>query len=124
MWRPSRAAAALALGLAATVPIPAAAAQTGGRTATTIVDFDYQPHTLTADDGAFDTGVVPPGAEGGRFAGSNATITLNTPGTHAFHCEIHPQAMKGVLTVVGQARAGPTPPSAAPPTAGVDMIDF
>ena len=43
MWRPSRAAAALALGLAATVPIPAAAAQTGGQTAaTTIVDFDYR----------------------------------------------------------------------------------
>src|SRR5205823_7241788 len=66
-----------------------------------------KPHTLTADDGTFDTGVVPPGGEGGRFAGSNATITLNTPGAHAFRCQIHPQAMQGVLTVVGTQKAGP-----------------
>jgi plastocyanin len=66
-----------------------------------------KPHTLTADDGSFSTGVVPPGAEGGRFAGTNATLTLPTPGTYPFHCEIHPAAMKGVLTVTGEARAGP-----------------
>jgi plastocyanin len=240
MWRPSRAAAALALCLAATVPIPAAVAQTGGQAGEKIVDFDYQPatlnvdvgttvtwtntgarphtvtdrggtfdtnpilpgrtgtvsftvpgtyhyfcrinpsrmngiivvkpgaqpsannrieavdpalpqetfrfepsnltvqsgstllfanvggkpHTLTADDGTFATGIVAPGAEGGRFAGSNATVTVRTPGAHAFHCEIHPQAMKGVLTVVGEEKAGPGPPSAAPTTASVDMIDL
>jgi plastocyanin len=83
-----------------------------------------KPHTLTADDGSFDTGVVAPGAEGGRFAGTNATFTLSKPGTFTFHCEIHPQAMKGTLTVTGTATGGPAPPSAAPPTASVDMVDF
>jgi len=83
-----------------------------------------KPHTLTADDGSFDSGVVPPGAEGGRFAGTNATITVPKPGTYTFHCEIHPAVMKGTLTVTGNATPGPAPPSAAPTTASVDMVDF
>jgi plastocyanin len=83
-----------------------------------------KPHTMTADDGSFDTGVVAPGAEGGRFAGNNATVTVPKPGTYTFHCEIHPQVMKGTLTVTGTERAGPAPPSAAPPTASVDIVDF
>jgi plastocyanin len=80
-----------------------------------------KPHTLTADDGSFSTGVVPPGAEGGRFAGTTASLTLTQPGTFPFHCEIHPAVMKGVLTVTGQARAGPAPPSSAPRAVTVDM---
>jgi len=83
-----------------------------------------KPHTMTADDGSFDTGVVPPGAEGGRFAGTNATFTLTKPGTFTFHCDIHPQVMKGTLTVTGTATEGPAPPSAAPPAASVDIVDF
>src|SRR4051794_29309160 len=67
-----------------------------------------KPHTFTADDGSFDSGVVPPGPEGGRFAGTNVSITISKPGTFGFHCEIHPAAMKGTVTVTGDARAGPT----------------
>jgi plastocyanin len=81
-------------------------------------------HSLTADDNSFDSGIVGPGAEGGRFAGSNATFVVNKPGTFPFHCEIH-AVMKGTLTVTGQAKeGGPAPPSAAPPSASVDMIDL
>jgi plastocyanin len=76
-----------------------------------------KPHTLTADDGSFDTGVVAPGAEGGRFAGTNATITLSKPGRFPFHCEIHPAAMRGVLVVLGQNAADPTGQAAATPAA-------
>ena len=83
-----------------------------------------KPHTLTADDGSFDTGVVAPGAEGGRFAGTNSAFTLKKPGTFTFHCEIHPQVMKGTLTVTGTATEGPAPPSAAAPAAAVDVVDF
>src|SRR4051794_30150883 len=71
-----------------------------------------KPHTLTADDGSFDTGVVAPGAEGGRFAGNNATVTVPKSGTYTFHCEIHPQVMKGTLTVTGTHHRGPGPPAA------------
>ncbi len=85
-----------------------------------------KPHTLTADDGSFDTGVVPPGAEGGRFAGTSATFSIAKPGRYNFHCEIHPAVMKGTITVEGETRAGPapTPASNAPKTANVDMADF
>jgi plastocyanin len=83
-----------------------------------------KPHTLTADNGEFDTGVLPPGPEGGRFAGANATVTLSKPGTYAFHCEIHPAVMKGTITVTGETRAGPSPPSSAATTARVTTVDF
>lgn len=85
-----------------------------------------KPHTLTADDSppTFDTGVVPPGAEGGKFAGASATFTVNKPGTYAFHCEVHPQAMKGELVVRGEEKAGPPPASEAPRAASVEIADF
>jgi plastocyanin len=85
-----------------------------------------RPHTFTAEDGSFTTGVVPPGPEMGRFAGTNATITVDRPGTYAFRCEIHPQTMRGTVTVTGQARdgPGPAPPSAAPSAAALEMVDF
>jgi plastocyanin len=60
------------------------------------VTFDNQDgtaHTLTADDGAFDTGPVA--------AGESATVSAPAdPGTYAFHCDIHP-SMTGQLTVEG-----------------------
>jgi plastocyanin len=70
-----------------------------------VANVGGKPHTLTADDGSFDTGIVEPGAEGGRFAGKNASVTLNQAGTFKFHCEIHPAAMKGTVTVTGEAAA-------------------
>ena len=82
----------------------AAATATGngaGGTAITIKNFRYSPdpivvkagdtiavtnddgtaHTLTADDGRFDTGNLAGGAE--------KTITVAAPGTYAYHCDIH-----------------------------------
>jgi plastocyanin len=51
---------------------------------------DSFDHTLTADDGSFDTGHVKGGA----------TDEFKAPaaGTYPFHCAIH-STMKGVLTV-------------------------
>ena len=85
-----------------------------------------KPHSLTADDGSFDTGIVTPGAEAGRFAGTNASLTVKEPGTFRFHCEVHPQAMTGTLTVTGAAPAGkgPAPPSDAARQVSVDTVDF
>jgi plastocyanin len=85
-----------------------------------VANVGGKPHTLTADDGSFDTGTITPGAEGGRFAGKNASVTLTEPGTFKFHCEVHPAAMKGVVTVTGEA-AGEAPAAAS---AGPREIDI
>jgi plastocyanin len=85
-----------------------------------VANVGGKPHTLTADDGSFDTGTIAPGPEGGRFAGRNASVTLTAPGTFKFHCEVHPAAMKGVVTVTGEA-AGEAPAAAS---AGAREIDI
>jgi plastocyanin len=57
----------------------------------TFSNEDSTTHTMTADDGSFDSGDV--------VAGESATITApSEPGDHAFHCEIHP-SMEATLTV-------------------------
>jgi len=90
-----------------------------------VANVGGKPHTVTADDGSFDTGVITPGAEGGRFAGHNATITLTKPGTFAFHCDIHPALMKGTVTVLGTATNTPPPQvSTAPRQVAVNGKDF
>ena len=90
-----------------------------------VANVGGKPHTLTADNGSFDTGIVDPGAEGGRFAGRNASVTLNQAGTFKFHCEVHPAVMKGVVTVTGEAAAGgPAAASAGPREIDVGVVDF
>lgn len=109
--------AAGALGLAAcggdstdTAPVEDAGA--GGTAAVSIVDFAFAPaeltvstgtevtwkndqaasHTVTGDDGEFDSANL---AEGAEFS-----QTFDTAGTFTYHCEIHP-TMTGTVTVEG-----------------------
>ncbi len=46
----------------------------------TVTNDDNTNHTMTADDGSFDTGV---------FSSGSKTITLTKAGTFVFHCKIH-----------------------------------
>src|SRR3954468_11318601 len=55
-----------------------------------VTNRDGTQHTLTAQDGSFDTGVLAGGA--------HTFITLRTPGTFRYHCNIH-QNMTGELVV-------------------------
>jgi plastocyanin len=52
---------------------------------------DNIAHTATQNGGGFDTGLIAPGA-------TTAPITLSTPGTLNYHCEVHP-TMVGALNV-------------------------
>lgn len=52
---------------------------------------DTAPHTATADDGSFDTGIV----EKGNLKGE----TFKEAGTYPYYCEIHP-TMLGTVEVV------------------------
>ena len=51
-------------------------------------------HTATADNGAFDTGNIAPGA-------TSAPITMTATGTFNYHCRPHP-SMVGTLNVTAQ----------------------
>ena len=53
-------------------------------------------HTVTADDGTFNSGVMP--------AGTAFDHTFEAPGTFPYFCAIHPE-MVGTITVVGNAPA-------------------
>src|SRR5829696_5062690 len=59
------------------------------------------PHTVTADDGSFDSGVLKPG--------ETYTVTFLGSGTVTYHCTIHPN-MVGSVTVGGEATAVPPEP--------------
>jgi plastocyanin len=56
---------------------------------TTIANMDIAAHTVTADDGSFDSGIINPGGSGAIVA---------TSGVHQYHCNIH-NFMHGVLVV-------------------------
>ena len=51
-------------------------------TTVTWANRDAAPHTVTADDGAFDSGRLNPG--------QSFSVTFDRPGTHAYHCDFHP----------------------------------
>jgi predicted lipoprotein with Yx(FWY)xxD motif len=96
-------------GGASASPSPAASAATSGTTAS-IVDFAFQPatltvpvgttitwtntgataHTVTADDGSFDSASVAPG--------QTFSHAFTTAGTFTYHCAIHP-SMTATVTV-------------------------
>lgn len=53
------------------------------------------PHTATANNGSFDTGVLQ--------KGHNASVTFHLPGTFAYHCSIHP-FMHWTVVVLASAK--------------------
>ena len=60
---------------------------------------DHMTHTITAEDGSFDSGDLAPGA----------TFTRAAPGTHRFYCRIH-RFMRGTVVVSELVLRGPDEP--------------
>jgi plastocyanin len=86
-----------------------------------------RPHTVTADDGSFNSGTLQNGA--------TFTQTFDKPGIYQYFCELHgaagKQGMSGVIIVgdgatSSQATPAATAPAAtaAPAEAAVSMVDF
>lgn len=69
--------------------LPALAVAPG--TQVRVLDGDGEPHTVTADDGSFDTGSFDKTHPGAFTAPSR-------PGSYRIHCTVHP-SMHGTLTV-------------------------
>lgn len=69
------------------------------------------PHSVTADDGAFDSGYVYPGDTYAR--------TFNAVGTYAYHCTIHPGQLGTIVVRAASATSG----SAQQPDTGTERGD-
>jgi plastocyanin len=79
----------------------------------TWMNQDSVPHTVTANDGSFDSGTLSPG--------QTYSHTFNAPGTSDYYCAIHGQASMSGKVEVSSSCASPTPttsltPAAASPT--------
>jgi len=65
------------------------------------------PHTVTADDGSFDSGQLNPG--------DSYIVNFLGSGVVSYHCELHPE-MVGSVTVGGGGEAARSDEEAAPTT--------
>jgi plastocyanin len=68
------------------------------------INEDNVAHTVTSDDGQFDSGPLKPG--------EYVPVSFEGSGTLMYHCEIHPE-MVGSVTVVGGS-GGEAPTSGEP----------
>jgi plastocyanin len=59
-------------------------------TTVTVTNHDATAHTLTADDGDFDTGDLA--------RDESVRIVLDSPGRYTYHCTLH-RSMRGVIEV-------------------------
>jgi plastocyanin len=86
---------------------PASASVIAGTTVTW-TNGGIAPHTVTAVDGAFDSGMLN--------AGATWTRRFDQAGTFRFACAVHPD-MAGVLTVTARTSSVVSPSATAPPDA-------
>ena len=76
-------------------------------------NVDDRPHTVTGEDGTFDSGTMDEGA--------SFSFTFTAPGTYAYICAFHPE-MRATIVVEAapadptQAAAPSAAPASAPPT--------
>jgi hypothetical protein len=61
------------------------------------INYDQVQHTVTADDGQFDSGALDPG--------DIFMVTVEGSGKLTYHCSLHPE-MKGGVTVGEGGEAG------------------
>src|SRR5215212_9265840 len=79
-----------------------------------------RPHTVTADDGSFDSGRLDPGEQFSQ--------TFDQPGTYTYHCGFHPE-MQGTIVVadsqeVAVASAEATPTAAEPASIDAGAVSY
>ena len=78
-----------------TVTVPAGATVTWTNTGS-------RPHTVSADDGSFDSGRLDPGEQFSQ--------TFDQPGTFAYHCGFHPEMQGSIVVTEQQAAESATTP--------------
>lgn len=79
-------------------------------TTVTWVNNGPSPHTVTADDGSFDSETLQPG--------QSFSFTFANAGTFSYHCEIHPSMTGSVIVGGGVGAAAARASTQTPPTGG------
>lgn len=82
-------------------------APVAGGTELTVVNAGDQPHTLTAADGSFDTGVIEPGG--------TVTVTVDGDGLTPVYCTLHATRAGSGMAGTLVASAGSVQPAADQP---------
>lgn len=72
----------------------------GQNNTVTFANKDQAPHTVTADDGSFNSGNLNPG--------ESWTYTFNTPGTFHYHCTYHSWMTGTVVVLAGSSSSAST----------------
>lgn len=73
-------------------------------TTVTWTNAGNRPHTVTADDGSFDSGRLDPGEQFSQ--------TFDQPGTFAYHCGFHQQMQGSIVVTEAQAAESAATPEA------------
>jgi plastocyanin len=81
---------------------PNPASVSGGSTVTWN-NIDDTPHTATADDGSFDTGIINGGSSGSTLISASTGTTSTIP----YHCNVHPE-MRGTLQIISSLSKVPS----------------
>ena len=84
-------------------------------TTVTWFNSDAAPHTVTAQDGSFDSGAI-----GGGESWSRA---FDQEGTFNFVCTFHPAMTGTIVVTAASGSAESAAPSAAPPAGPRDAVD-
>ncbi|MDQ3882200.1 MAG: plastocyanin/azurin family copper-binding protein [Thermoproteota archaeon] len=78
-------------------------APVSGGSTVTWNNVDSTPHTATADDGSFDTGIINGGSSGSALI-NTSTETRTIP----YHCSVHPE-MRGTLQIIPSSSLSAVP---------------
>jgi plastocyanin len=65
----------------------------------TWTNHDSAPHTVTADDGSYDSGMMRTGGTWSK--------TFTAPGTYRYHCDYHPEMVATVVVLAPGATVSP-----------------
>jgi plastocyanin len=82
----------------------------------TWVNLDSTAHSVTADDGSFDSSPACIAGVNCMAESSSFTYTFNDPGTFTYHCRVHGQAMTGSIIVEVEATTTTTTSTTEPTT--------
>jgi hypothetical protein len=77
----------------------------------TTITWDFSSasltHTVTDCGASCESPTASPAFDSGAVSGGTFSHTFDTAGTYLYHCEVHPQQMRGQIFVAGPDTPGP-----------------